>query len=383
MLPHRELLILTGSIQVKPIGVKEEQYDASELSDGERAIFYLIGQILLVRPNTLVIVDEPESHINKSILAKLWDAIESIRNDCAFIYLTHDIEFTISRRAATKYAVHSYSPKENQWIIEAMPENTGLSEEVITKIAGSRVPVLFIEGDNASLDSAIYRRVYVDFTVIPVGSSEHVIHSVASFAKHEVFHRLKCAGLVDADEREGDELKYLASMNVHVLPVSEVENILLLPKPFLAIAKLQLNNDIEADRKLDEFITFVMKDAHSNAENYALRATRRLIDAALKRIGLSSKSITELVNELTTKTTMIDAATIYATILKDFEVVIAKRDYPKILKLYDNKGLLSEAAKILGMKGKRELEEFIGRALQNKSGKELLDALRAELPINA
>jgi hypothetical protein len=48
--------------------------------------------------------------------------------------------------------------------------------------------------------------------------------------------------------------------------------------------------------------------------------------------------------------------------------------------MYDNKGLLAEAARILGMKVRKELEEFICRALQNKDGSELLAALKVVLP---
>jgi hypothetical protein len=240
LLPHRRLIVLDADIRVMPAGALGEQYDASELSDGERVIFYMIGQVLLTRANSLVIVDEPELHVNRAILAKLWDAIEAARKDCAFIYLTHDIEFTVTRRSASKYALHSYAKSQagEQWELEPIPADTGIPEDVITRIAGSRLPVLFIEGDGGSLDAALYRRVYPEFTTIPVGPCENVIHSVASFGKHSPFHRLGCAGLIDADSRHKGEADRLRSMNVNVLPVSEVENALLLPKPFVELAKL-------------------------------------------------------------------------------------------------------------------------------------------------
>ncbi len=382
LLPQRELLVLDGTIQVKPAAAAGGQYDASELSDGERVIFYLIGQALLTRINSLVIVDEPELHVNRSILPKLWDAIESARKDCAFIYLTHDIEFTISRRGATKFSVNSYmkGPQGESWEIEPIPDDTGLSEEVITKISGSRLPVLFIEGDGGSLDSALYRRVYDGFTTIPVGPCENVIHSVVSFTRHGTFHRLKCAGLVDADGRDGGEVKRLASMNVHVLSVSEVENILLLPKPFLVLTKLLQFDVRAANEKLAELTAHVVKAAQADVERYATDAVRRHIDVAMKMVGLSSKSFADLAKEFAAKIGQIDPATIYAATRKDFEAAIVAKDYPRILKLYDNKGLLAEAARILGVKGRKELEEFVGRVLQNDSGSELLLALKAELP---
>ena len=133
VLPHRELVVLGGNIKTKTADGTE--YSASDMSDGERVIFYLIAQALLTKPDTLLIFDEPELHINKSILAKLWDEIESMRADCAFLYITHDVEFAGSRHAAAKYALRSYrkEPKE-AWDIEFVPENAEIPDDVVATI---------------------------------------------------------------------------------------------------------------------------------------------------------------------------------------------------------------------------------------------------------
>ncbi|WP_223877733.1 AAA family ATPase [Histidinibacterium aquaticum] len=85
LLPHRQLHISGDNITVSAGGVGET-YPASEMSDGERAIFYMTGQALVAAEGTVLIVDEPELHVHRSIMAKLWDEIEAIRRDCGFIY---------------------------------------------------------------------------------------------------------------------------------------------------------------------------------------------------------------------------------------------------------------------------------------------------------
>lgn len=75
----------------------DTSYDAHEMSDGERVIIYHTGRVLLAPENSLVIVDEPEIHLHKTIANKLWDALESRRKDCIFIYFTHDLDFASSR----------------------------------------------------------------------------------------------------------------------------------------------------------------------------------------------------------------------------------------------------------------------------------------------
>jgi hypothetical protein len=61
-----------------------------------------------------------------------------------------------------------------RWNIEAVPGNTGFDEKVTTLILGSRRPILFTEGTENSLDLAIYRCCFSNWTVIPRGSCEEV-----------------------------------------------------------------------------------------------------------------------------------------------------------------------------------------------------------------
>src|SRR5262249_30124199 len=105
LLPERDLNIKDASIEVvppkNPAGTGgDDPYPPSHMSDGERVIFYLIGQCLLAPERGLIIIDEPELHIHPSISALLWDELEAERADCGFVYITHDLEFAANRIAA-------------------------------------------------------------------------------------------------------------------------------------------------------------------------------------------------------------------------------------------------------------------------------------------
>lgn len=383
LLPHRELIILDADIRVRPTDAAPDtpDYDAGELSDGERVIFYLIGQCLLANAG-IIIVDEPELHINKAVLAKLWDLIETSRTDCGFIYLTHDLEFAASRRGAARYALRGYETVNNQpsWEIDEVPDGTGLSEEVVSKIVGSRQPVLFVEGDGGSLDSAIYRRVFADMTVIPVGDCDGVIHAVSTFRKHAALHRVGCAGIIDADGRQDGEITELDGRGIAVLAVSEVENVLLLPGPYVALAKLLQFDDLAAAAALDTLKLAVFAAAENDLQRFCIDYTRRRIDAQMKRIGLSARDVETLHTEFGNSVSQIDVSAIYAEIESRIRQILNEKDYEGALSIFDHKGLLSDAAKILGLRGLRDLEEFIGRSLRSEAGQELHDALIAALP---
>ena len=378
VLPHRRLLVLGGNVKTSTI--EGYEYSASDMSDGERVIFYLIAQSLLAKPDTLLIFDEPELHINKAILAKLWDEIESARADCGFLYITHDIEFAASRHAATKYALRSFRklPSEG-WDIELVPDDQQLPDDVLATIIGSRQPVLFVEGDGGSLDSSIYRRAYDSFTVIPVGSCEQVIHTVASFIARKDLHRIGCAGLVDADGRSSEEVAHLQGKGVYCLPVSEVENLLLLPNVFMAAATALKFDEATARSMLASLRSHVMKQAAADADAICLRYTKRRIDAEMKKIGLKSADIGSLASEFESAASAIDAQAVFTGAQNDLSDAVARDDYEKVLHLYDNKGLLAEAAKLLGM-NQKSLEEFLGRSLRSKEGSDLHAALRGYLP---
>lgn len=178
LLPTRQLVLSGDDIQVRrPDG--SAPYSAAEMSDGERAVFYLIGQALEAKESSLLVIDEPELHVHRSIMNKLWDHLENARPDCAFVFITHDLEFAASR-VGQKFVISDYTPDGPKWRIEGVPEDTGFSEELTTLLLGSRRPVLFVEGGDGSLDKAVYRCAYPEWTVVPMGSCSDVIHAVVS-----------------------------------------------------------------------------------------------------------------------------------------------------------------------------------------------------------
>jgi predicted ATP-dependent endonuclease of OLD family len=64
-------------VQVSPTPSSgQKSYAGGEMSDGERAIFYFLGQCLVAPENAAIIIDEPEAHVHKSILQQLWNSIE-------------------------------------------------------------------------------------------------------------------------------------------------------------------------------------------------------------------------------------------------------------------------------------------------------------------
>lgn len=166
---------------------------------------------------------------------------------------------------------------------------------------------------------------------------------------------------------------------MYCLPVSEVENLLLLPNVFLTAAKALKFDEATAGSMLTSLRSHVMKQAAVEADGICLRHTKRRIDAEMKKIGLTSADISSLVSEFDSAAKCIDAGAVFTGAQNDLSDALARDDYEKVLHLYDNKGLLAEAAKLLGM-NQKSLEEFLGRSLRSPEGSDLHAALRSYLP---
>ena len=380
LLPHRELVVTGDDVKVRPNG-SDNQYSASDMSDGERAIFYLIGQTLLADEDTLLIVDEPELHVHRSIMSRLWDELEAARADCAFVFITHDLEFAASR-AAEKYVIRDYQPI-NGWTIEAVPDETGFDEEIATLILGSRKPVLFVEGDQGSLDIAFYRACYPQWTVIPRGGCQSVIHSVSSMRSNAAFTRISCAGLIDADGRDAIEQTRLADIGVSVLPVAEIENLLLLPE----ISRIILEKDdycgVDLEAKLGEVKAAVFDDASEpkNVTEVVLGYCRRRIDQMLKRIDFSNaKSVEDLAVSYAAQTNALDVKAIAAEIETAIADAIADDDLPALLAIYDRKKPLMAIAARLRSGHVNHFIRWVTRAIQSKDDDRLRKVLETVLP---
>ena len=381
LLPHRQLHITGDDIQVAVPGV-DTPYEASEMSDGERAIFYLIGQTLAAAEDSLLIIDEPELHVHRSIMAKLWDELETTRQDCAFVFITHDLGFAATR-TAQKFVIRDYDPTPG-WAIESVPDDTGFDEEVTTLILGSRQPILFVEGTDISLDQAIYRCCFPDWTVTPRGSCEEVIHSVVTMRRNEALTRVTCSGIVDADDYHAEEIAHLGGLGVAVLPVSEIENIILLPAVSRAIAESEGYVDEDLETRLNELKTAIFESLDSAAliDKVVTRYCRRRIDRLLKKIDLSEAgNVDEITAEYVRTTRALDIAEISRNATDRIQVALRDQDLAALLANYDNKGLMRLAAQHLKNQSLANFKSWLIRVLRKNKIPALDTVIRDSLPV--
>lgn len=376
LLPHRKIKFSDQKILVSKDSLN---YKGTELSDGERVIIYLIGQILSVEENNTIIVDEPEIHIHKSIINILWDELEKLRDDISIFYITHDLEFAKERLSSKKIWIKEYGGDLNWNWEEINFDDEDKFNEIHFEIMGSRKPILFVEGTKGSLDYKIYSKLYATHTVIPVESCETVIDMVGTYQKEWTLHNLKPYGIVDKDFREESDINALREKNVEVLNVLEIENLLCLPSVVEKLYEI-LEKSLTFQKTKKEVI-FELKSSIEQLFNNELEKT--IINATHKRISnkLSKFPKPNQSDEFKDKfDSFISSINIDDEILKisdRLNHIKEEANHSEMLKYLDNKyGLIVKTAQLFEMHKNR----YIDTIIKNIDREEIIEEIKQYIP---
>ncbi|MCB9450106.1 MAG: DUF4435 domain-containing protein [Anaerolineaceae bacterium] len=388
--PHRELVleIKEGTVSAQVIGSPSENYHASELSDGEKAALYLMAVCLCLPENKYIVVDEPELHLHRAILAKLWDELESIRSDCLFVYITHDMDFAVSRTAARKLVLKGYEHKGQLWQWDEVPTVEDIPNEVLLKILGTRRPVLFVEGEKGSPDYAIYQALYPNYLVIPRNSCTEVIQSTKSLRKLTELptYRLQVFGIIDRDFRDDNEIENLNNDGVCCPQAAIVENLFCTREVMEEFARKLGYSGSEIGERCNQAIENVFTLLNQQFEPQISKRTADRFRAKLDRdINTKIKSQAdwhELVDKLKAE---IDSQKqqLYDENSHHFQRIVDTRDYEGALLFYRGKDLISAVSSAFG-RSKNDYEGMILRYLRQDiredSEKRMIQAFRKYVP---
>src|SRR5690606_22669692 len=366
VLPHRKLHKSAGVVQAYPSGQEASKYNASEMSDGERVIFYLAGEVICSPANSIIIIDEPEMHIHSSLIKPFFDLIEAERPDCAFVYLTHNIDFAFTRQNAKKVWAKSY--ENNVWDYEILDENLPIPEQLYLDVLGSRKPIIFLEGDNSSIDYELYEQVYNDNTLKPVGSCDKVVQVVKAFREQQGFHHIDSFGIIDRDRRQQVDVISLNSNGVWVLDVAEAENLLLIEPIVRVIAKHMGKDDDDVFNQVQQnIISFFANQIDSQI---LLHYKEKLRREYLALSNFTSQDIASALIEIDSTFGGIDKQTIYIQINTEFKDILTRQDYDAILRVFNLKNALipnSKICELTGIRNKFDYKKIIVTLLKRKN----------------
>ncbi|MCI0710133.1 MAG: AAA family ATPase [Chloroflexi bacterium] len=339
----------------------DKQFEAKHLSDGERTIFYQIGHLLHAPENCIIVVDEPELHLNKALQIMFWNEMENLRDDCLFVYLTHDIEFAESRVRAKKIVLTEFIGGY-EWKWQEIPSMDAIPEDVMLKISGSPLPILLVEGD---LDAKVYSILYPECYVIPVENCEKVIAIARALQGVEVVRDKKIIGLIDRDQRTNDELENLEKLNVHALKVSELENLFWTPEFIAEYERRDRKTDGDYMQQAEDRLMDYLSQNLENLVNQHLDAelSRQTRDK-LNLSGITTNA--ELQQHFDAIVSQIYVEDLRNRIYQTLRTIVDQQDYERALALFPLKEQTSMLMRPFNLGKPEEFQQYVLNALSDE-----------------
>lgn len=361
--PGRHIRCAGGAIMFETLA-GSDLISTENLSQGEKAVLYYATAVLYAAPGAVITIESPSLFIHPSILAPLWNHIEQLRPDCMFVYNSVDVDFVNSRPLNTCIWVKNYDSASRTWDYDILRDTT-LTEEMFVELAGSRRPVLFIEGDaRHSIDVRLYGLVFSDWTVRPLGSCNKVIESTRAFTDLSFMHHLQSRGIVDRDRRTDQEVEYLRRKGIMVPDVAEIENIFLL-EPIIRTMARRRGKD--ASKVVQRVRREVFRMFRQHAEEQVLQHVRHRIKRELEcKIDTRATCITALETHLKSLAAKLNPRAVYKELRTEFAVMTRDEDYIGVLRVFNHKPMLPDSGlhQLLAYRSKEAYIEGVLDALR-------------------
>ena len=267
------------------------RFSIAQMSDGERAAAIMAANVLTVDPGTILLIDEPERHLHRSIIEPFLSALFAKRQDCAFVISTHEIALPIANPAANAVVLRSCEWNGNQpraWDVEVLEPGAELPEDLKRDILGARRRILFVEGTANSRDLPLYGTLFPELSVVSKGSCNEVIRAVNGLRSSQAHHHVEAFGLIDRDDRHLNETEKLAEGSIFALDVCSVESLYYCSDAIEAIAQRQAES-LGCDPQ--EMISTAVRNSlsaiaseNSLAERMAARRSERGVRNLIERL---------------------------------------------------------------------------------------------------
>ena len=252
------------------------KYSINGLSDGERCILFYIGSVLLAPENSYIVVDEPETFLNAAIYNELWDLLISERQDCQFIFASHNMDFVQSRSNATYVWCKKFEAPYNL-DYQILKESQEMPLSLLTEVSGTKKPILFCEGTKTSIDYQIYSKLFSEFCFVkPVQGHKQVIQHTKAYNNLELLHGNTAYGIIDNDWMDESGIQAYKEQGIFVLPFNEVEMILV--DEAVVKSCLPFDDDKEKQRKVENLQQSIIESCEEKKDKIISIALKKRLD---------------------------------------------------------------------------------------------------------
>lgn len=336
-------------------------YSIAELSDGERNALLIAAAILTAKEGLLILIDEPERHLHRSIISPLLTHLFARRNDCAFVISTHEVLLPVDHKEAKTLLVRSCSYQGNSvssWDIDIISGADDIPENIKLDILGSRRRILFIEGTKESLDKPLYGILFPDVTVVPKGNCREVEQSVVGVRNSADLHWAEAYGIIDNDGRSSEESGALKEKGIFAIDCYSIESLYYHPLVIELVANRMASID---GSDAIERIRNATASAIEQLEPHRDRLCRRIATRKLREFVSRNMPDTESITDRNDITIQVPISEFMQKEEAIFDEAISSGDYVSLLYRYPLRETpaLGNIAKNLGFCNRKQYEAAV------------------------
>lgn len=361
-------------------------YSISKLSDGERNAILVAANVLTAPAGTLLLIDEPERHLHRSIVSPLLSLLLNERPDCAFVVSTHEPLLPVDNPGSTTLLTRGCVYEGDNVVsydIDLLESSSGIDDDLKRTILGERRKIVFVEGVEHSLDKPLYSLLFPNASIVAKSDCREVEYAVVGIKGTAELHWVKPYGLVDNDSSEPERIEDLRKKGVIPLDAYSVESIYYHPEvQKMAGEKLAdvVGGDLAA--KLEKANIDAIKAIRDNAKYLSARIAEK--SARSKVFSLLPKKGEVAAGKR--RTAEIDFAKYAQDEAARIDTLINASDFVGILKRYPirESSALEAIAKALNFANRAQYESAVRNLLVRdieavKRVRTLLGAIPAEL----
>ena len=342
------------------------QYSAAQLSDGERNALLIAGSVLTAPAGTLLIIDEPERHLHRSIISPLLGQLFAHRPDCSFVISTHDQDLPLTQPLACTLLLRSCTfdgSNVQSWDADELPPGSPLADDLRRDLLGARRKILFVEGTNQSLDKALYSILFPMVSVIPKGSSHEVEDAVAGCRSSEALHWLRAFGIVDGDGLETEDIEEKRERFVYTVPFYSVEALYFHPQIVELVASRVVSmQGGEASQLAQDAIASGIEAILDHTERLSRNAAKKTIRRSVMRQIPSDDDLLHAKGPIIIEN---KSEVVYAMYQRRLETAVEEGDWARILTICPvrESDALEKIARQLRFRNRQDYERTVRHLL--------------------
>lgn len=344
---------------------ESKPYSIAKLSDGERNAILIAANVLTVPPGTLLLIDEPERHLHRSIVSPLLSLLLKERPDCAFVVSTHEpllpVDNPGSRVLLTRACIYE-GDRVKSYDLDLLDSTDEIDDELKRTILGERRKIVFVEGIEHSLDKPLYSLLFPNASIVAKASCREVENAVTGIKGAAGLHWVKPFGLVDNDSSEPEHLAELERKGVVPLTVYSIESIYYHPDVQKLVCERLLS---VTGGSVDENLTKAKEDALKAVHHSSKHLSDRIAEKTARALVFSLLPKKGEIQAGGTRSITVDFGKLADEEAARLKSLLAARDFVGILKRYPirESPALDAVAKALSFADREQYEATLRKLL--------------------